>query len=275
GIFNFSGSFISGTSAISVDARTPNFIDGDVRNVLSMVTAQNNLYISSRAGLYQINLSQIQNPQTSLALPYGAPNLFGTFGGYTSSIPQFSEASKEQFRWDSMVYVSQLNQIWGFRGNRMSRLNLGGLSYDPRPQVATNFQLDTSCDPAFKRSSAVFQGKVYVAACSRVLVLNPNSTGNITSESFRYQLNAVQVVATQNRLYVHHEPSYSWGRYSSSTPEGIYVFDAGLNYINYVPIQPISFAVSPDDQYLFANEDNYDVGVYAISQGGRLGTLAR
>ncbi|MFM8268782.1 MAG: hypothetical protein ACKN9V_01225 [Pseudomonadota bacterium] len=261
GAYDFSsGAFISGSSALPVNPNVPNFLDGNAANVLSMVQVNSHLYVSSQTGLYQINTANISFSQVTLALPYSFPNLFASFNP-NSNVPQFNEAAKDQFRWNSMVYVPNLNQIWGFRGNVMARLNIGTLSSDPRPQIQP-LPINTSCGGVEKQSSAIFQGKVFVAACSQVLVLDPN-TGSATG-NFPFQINPVQVVATANRLYVHHQPVSSWGQVSGSALAGVYVFDANLNYINYIDIQPISFAISPNDQIIYANEDNSSVNVYRI-----------
>ena len=267
GFYNFQASrpFTSGASAFPVDPRTPNFLDGNAGNVLSMAQGGSFLYISSNAGLYEISLSQMNYPLVNYTLPYSRPDLFGTYT-LSNGTPQFSEAAKQNFRFGSMVYVPSTNEVWTFRAKERSRFSVGGLSQNPNLSREL-LGFNTSCNGEFKGSSAYLQGKVYVAACDGMKILKADSTGSVIGTDTR--LNPVQVVATRNLLYVHHQPGVAsgWGGYSNSNsnfPGGIYVLDANLNQVNYIAIEPISFAISPDNQLLFANEDNADVGAYRI-----------
>jgi len=262
GVFGFydfiSGAFISGTSALPTTGT--NFIDGKTANVLSMAQGEKFLYVSSKAGLFEINLSQIRYPQVNTSLPYGQPNLL-------------SSAVTATYRFDSMVYVPNnlpnlRGEVWAFRGNERARFTVGGMMVNPYLSRET-LSFNTGCSGEFASSSAYLQGKVYVAACDGVKILNGDLSqggGVIGTDS---RLNPIQVVATKNYLYVHHQPRGSGGLGWSSNsnlnvPAGIYVLDANLNQVNYIGVEPISFAVSPDNQYLYANEDDSDVGAYRI-----------
>ena len=260
GYYSFSsGAFISGVSALAFDPASKNFIDGDVRNVLSMVKAGNTLYVSSNLGLYEIDLRNLTVPTVRYSLPYSA---------------RLSDPSP--YRFDSMVYVPSTNEVWAFRGNWRARfvagaLNANSLVWEQQP-------ITTSCYSDYKSSSAYFQGKVFVAACNQVVVYDMNrsivwSSANGSPDPLNVirQLKAVQVVTSGNMLYVHHlaqaVSGYGWGGNSGSSsyiPTGVYAFDSNLNYVNYIDIDPVSFAVSSDNQIIFANEDNVDVGAYRI-----------
>lgn len=261
GYYNFTAggypsAFISGTSALNTDGRALNFIDGNSDNVLSMVQAGSHLVISSNPGLYQIN-SQDRLLTLRLALPY-------------AFLPQPDVMAKERYRFDSMVYVPSQNQILGFRGSFAYRLNLN--EYQPSPFLV-NQGLNSACDGSLKYSSAYFQNYVLVASCNGVNVLQSNgqvvSPGASGADMFSQLrgLNAVQIVATRNYLYVHNQPENGYYYRSSSQYEpGIYVFDSSFRMLNTIPIPitPVSFAVSPDDQILYANEDDLDIGAYRI-----------
>ncbi len=260
GYYGFSsGAYISGVSALAFDPAAKTFIDGDVRNILSMVKAGNTLYVSSNLGLYEIDLRNITVPTVRYSLPYSA---------------RLTDPSA--YRFDSMVYVPSLNEVWGFRGNWRARfvagaLNINTLIWEQQP-------INTSCFSEYKSSSAFFQGKVFVAACNQVVVYDSNRNILVPANSASpdpldiiRQLKAVQVVTSGNMLYVHHLAQSGngsgFGGYSnpySSIPTGVYVFDSNLKYVNYIDIDPLSFAVSPDNQIIFANEDNADVGAYRI-----------
>jgi hypothetical protein len=276
GVFGFydfiSGAFISGTSALPTTGT--NFIDGNTPNVLSMAQGENFLYVSSKTGLFEININQINYPIMQMSLPYGRPDLSGVL-------------VKESYRFDSMVYVpppqpTLRGEVWAFRGNEKARFPVGGMNANPylsREKLPFSTGCNgtlpetrpSSLDFSFRipSSSAYLQGKVYVAACDGVKILNGDLSqgGGVIGTVSR--LNPIQVVATKNYLYVHHQPRGSGGLGWSSNsnlnvPAGIYVLDANLNQVNYIGVEPISFAISPDNQYIYANEDDADVGVYRI-----------
>jgi hypothetical protein len=253
GYYSFSsGAFTSGVSALAFDPAAKNFIDGDVRNVLSMAKAGNTLYVSSNLGLYEIDLTNIKVPTVRYSLPYSA---------------RLTDPSA--YRFDSMVYVPSVNEVWGFRGNWRARfvagaLNINNLIWEQQP-------INTNCFSEYKSSSAYFQGKVFVAACNQVVVYDVTGSSSSAQLNIIRQLKAVQVVATGNMLYVHHVAQAGngagFGGGSNSyynIPTGVYMFDANFNYVNYTQIDPLSFAISPDNQFIYANEDNADVGVYRI-----------
>jgi hypothetical protein len=113
--------------------------------------------------------------------------------------------------------------------------------------------------------AAVFQNKVYVAFRDRLLIYSIADDGSlVVPPQESTDLNATNVVASANRLYVQHEPTRAVSA-GSSSPSGIYVFDANRNNIAYFAAgNPRRFTVSGDDRFLYTNLDGISVKIYRI-----------
>ncbi len=112
--------------------------------------------------------------------------------------------------------------------------------------------------------SAVFGGKMYIAMQGKLSMYSLGSNGIPTKTGDNNTLQAVNISATDNLLYVHHEPNASQSA-GMARPAGIYAFDAQGNQVNYFGIRPRKFAVSHDDGYIYANMDDLAVRVYSIN----------
>lgn len=109
-------------------------------------------------------------------------------------------------------------------------------------------------------AAAAFNGEIYVAMRSSLWRLKPNGV-SLQSVNKITSLQAVNVVATQRHLYVHHRPVA--GNYNG-LEAGIYVFNTAGQMIKYIPLDPLVFAVHPNDTYLYANVDDLSVKIYGI-----------
>ncbi len=107
-----------------------------------------------------------------------------------------------------------------------------------------------------------FNSMIYLAMRSGVWPLTVSTSGVLsrtTVPGLISTLQPVNIFATSRYIYVHHEPTSNG---NTSSPAGIYVFDAYGNTVSYFPIQPLAFAVSPDDSHIYSNEDDVSVKIY-------------
>jgi len=215
------------------------FSSGNVRSVRSMAKAGNHLFISSDSGLFQFDVSNPSSPFIFNRLPDS-----GSAGVDVSA-----------FQWNSMVFEPQTQQILGFRGNQLFTLR-------PSERVPRLSQLGFNVDCG--RGAATFNGKVYVASCSQLWVMNPQtSTGSFQASLFSRRVNARLVAATSRFLYVYHAPIV--GSDAVNVRAGIYVFDSSENLVNTINLPQIqSFTVSGDDRFIIANDTDARVVIYRI-----------
>lgn len=109
-------------------------------------------------------------------------------------------------------------------------------------------------------AATAFNGNIYVAMRSFLAVMKANGTG-LQSVGQISKLQPINVVASANHLYVHHRPIAN--NYTGASA-GIYVFDAAGNQVNFLPIDPLVFAVHPNDTHLYVNMDDLSVKIYRI-----------
>ena len=163
-----------------------------------------------------------------------------------------------------MVAIKDGSRVLGFNRNRMFVLSLGG--FDPESLIPSENSMDQ--DLSCGRGAAEFRGRIYLAGCSKLLRFDSiDQTGTVKlATDFPYKINAQQVFATSQYLYVYHVPVN--GRESVSARPGIYMFDINLRQVNYVPVFPTqssnTFSVSADNRFLFANDTDEYISVYGI-----------
>lgn len=195
------------------------------KSVTALVKTPSFLVISSGTGLTLVNVSNPASPRVDSVLT--GP---GTL-------------------WTSAVYDSSSNRVLGFIGNQMFQLDLSQKALVGTPQTIP----DLSCG----RGATQFNGKIYVAGCNALWEYSGGSF-----RQFYFSINAIDVVGNNGLLYVHHRPVRGIG--GVNVKAGIYVFDANNGYQGTIPLDPESFAVSPDNQFIFSNDNDEDVAVYRI-----------
>lgn len=243
GSFNInSGDFISGKSAVDPQQGGFNIFGTDVRSITALVRAGDYVFASGSKGLAQIDVS---DP--------GAAEIYRLYPD-----PQQSDASPDLFKWNSAVHVPGTRRVFGFRGRQIFNL-----AFDAESPTVSQMNHDISCG----EGAAYFNNKIYVAGCTQLLELSPQAEGQFQLRYFKYRLNAIDVFATRRLLYVQHQPVS--GRAGVNARPGIYVFDASGNLVTWLNIQPLSFSVSEDDEYLFSNDIDQDVRVRRISSTNR------
>jgi len=107
------------------------------------------------------------------------------------------------------------------------------------------------------------RSQLWVITVSQATATNgvPFTLGRVASlPGAMASLNPVGVFATNRYVYIHHELIPG----SNGARPGIYVFDQNFNQVNFFPIQPLSFAVSPDDVHVYSNEDDLSVKIYRL-----------
>jgi hypothetical protein len=107
---------------------------------------------------------------------------------------------------------------------------------------------------------ATFQNNIFIAFRSSLRQFAFAGNGNLRQVSVFNDLDATNIVASNNFLFIQHQAIPGNGY-----PSGIYVIDGQGNSVVFLPINPISFAVSPDNNYLYANLDNDSITVYQIN----------
>lgn len=242
GIFSFSaGYFMSGKTALEQGlAQGANlFSSTNVRSVRSMAKAGNYLFVSSDSGLFQFDVSNPNTPYIYRALPN------------TLS----SGVNLSAFQWNSMVYEPQTNRLLGFQGNQLFSLRVG----DQTPS-ASSLGFNIGCG----RGAASFRGKIYVAGCNQLWVMNADTySGGFQAGLFSKRINAQSVAAGGNYLYVYHLPVR--GSDSVNARAGIYVFDENENQVNFINLPQLqSFTVSGDDRFIIANDNDARAAIFRI-----------
>lgn len=242
GIFSFSaGYFMSGKAALQQGlAQGVNlFSSTNTRSVRSMAKAGNYLFISSDSGLFQFDVSNPSRPYIYRALPNS-----GSSGLNVSA-----------FQWNGMVYEPQTNRLLGFQGNRLYSMGVS----DQTPS-SSSLGFNIGCG----RGAALFRGKIYVAGCDQLWVMNPDTySGGFQAGLFSKQINAQAVAATANYLYVYHAPINGSG--AVNVRAGVYVFDQSENQVNFINLPRLnSFTVSGDDRFIIANDNDARAAIFRI-----------
>lgn len=225
GIWQLSSrTFYSGLNTLQTTTGGFNFLGTNPLSVGAIVKAGGILVISSGTGLTFIDVA------TNVSIPQ-----------VVGRLPQVSgQPVGPEFIWQSAVYDSSTNQVYGFRGNQMFTLSMAS-----RTIVSTAAIPDLGCG----RGATRFNNRIFVAGCSSLYELtNPNGAmRQITG------INAVDIVSTARFLYIHHKPLVN------NSYEGIYVYDSNLasrlTMLRKVgSLEPRSFAISPDDQFIYSND---------------------
>lgn len=242
GSFSFnSGFFMSGRAALTQGTTqgVNLFSSGNVRSVRSMTKIGNYLFISSDSGLFQFDVSNPSSPTIFNRLPDSGP----------------AGADVSAFQWNSMVFEPQTQQLLGFRGNQLFTLR-------PSERIPRLSQLGFNIDCG--RGAAHFNGKIYVAGCSQLWVMNlQTQSGSFQASLFSRKVNARLVASTSQFLYVYHAPVA--GSESVNVRAGIYVFDRSENLVKVINLPQIqSFSVSGDDRFIIANDTDARVVVFRI-----------
>ncbi len=133
-----------------------------------------------------------------------------------------------------------------------------GLSLTKKTNYASNGQKGTCC----VMGGATFKGAAYIGFRSSVRRYNFGPNGTIEEGGVFNNVNGTNIVATNDYLYVQHQAVP--GNTASS---GIYVINGDGNPMAFLPILPIAFAVTSDNQYLYATMDNDSIRVYQLNWG--------
>jgi|LakMenEpi03Aug12_release.lakeMendotaPanAssembly.Ray.scaffolds.fasta_scaffold174281_2 hypothetical protein len=230
GTYNLNSfAFFSGRGILYSSQGGHNFFGNSTpKSVTAMVKTPSYLVISSGTGLTLVDVSNPAFPRVDSVLT--GP---GTL-------------------WTSAVYDPSSNKVLGFIGNQMFKLDLTLKTLVGTPQTIP----DLSCG----RGATQFNGKIYIAGCNSLWEYSGGSF-----KQFYYAINAIDVVGNNGLLYVHHRPVRGIG--GVNVRAGIYVYDVSSTSPSYqgsIPLDPESFAISQDNQYIFSNDNDEDVAVYRI-----------
>jgi hypothetical protein len=114
------------------------------------------------------------------------------------------------------------------------------------------------------KGAAVFGNRLFIGMGTKLLIYTIASGGNLSAVQEFTGLQATKVVATNNYLYVLHQPSNAFPAGQTYQP-GIYMIDRSGRMAGYMQITPRVFAVY-QDQYLYANIDGNAVNIYQFHQ---------
>jgi len=161
-----------------------------------------------------------------------------------------------------MVNHPTLPILYGFRRQDfLYTLNLSQGSMQIIKKEAYGNQGESVCCAL---GAAIFNNKMYVAFRDRLLYYDVTASGALTNIKESKQLNAANVVATSRYLYVQHEPTAAASE-GSSRPSGIYVFDTtGKAVAWFKASSPKKFAISSDDNYIYADLGMGRIDVFRI-----------
>lgn len=202
--------------------------------------------MSGILGTSFVNMSQTSRPVETKRYP-----------AYTSNMEK--PPQDDRFVYQAIGVHPQLPMIYGLREQDymvVSQVSGGGL----QPVAQIPYGAGNVC---CVKGATVYQGKLFVAMGGSLRFYELASNGALSAPVDLSTLQAVDVVSTENLLYVHHQPSYAHSA-GAGNPAGIYVFDASGNTIAFLPVQPLRFAVSTNDSHLYANLDDTSVRIYRI-----------
>jgi hypothetical protein len=219
--------------------------------------AHDSIVVSTAQGLFQMF--------------HNAPVSRGIDGNFIKRFKKFGDGFS--YSWNSAVHIPGTNLVFGFKDTKMFRLDLSRPDLAPleRDVLVSGAPFNLSCG----RGAAFYKNRIYVAGCTKLLEITL-SGGNYRFEALDLGINPNNVVATQNFLYVQNKPS--GGSSLSAYSPGIYVFNRDIQKFEdaypvteiflsdsrYAERSAFSFAVSNDDDLLFANIDNKKINVFEI-----------
>lgn len=147
--------------------------------------------------------------------------------------------------------------LYGFsKSDRVYTLAVSGQN----AQVVSHMPYSSSGSVCCATGAAAFGGRIFVAMRSFLWSLTP-SGNTLQSTATITQLNPVNVVSTTRFMYVHHRPT-SGG--FSGLQAGIYVYDRAGQNVNFLPMDPLTFAVHPNDTHIYANMDDLSVRIFRV-----------
>ena len=114
---------------------------------------------------------------------------------------------------------------------------------------------------------ATFQNNIFIAFRSSIRQFAFAGNGTLREVSVFNDLDASNIVASGNFLFIQHQAIPG-----NTLTSGIYIINAQGNSVGYLAKNPVAFAVSPDSNYLYANEDNDSITVYQINWQAILGS---
>jgi len=198
---------------------------------------------SGVSGMSVINISNTSRPVEVLRFP----NQSGV-----------SPGSDERYIYQAIVKHPTASKVYGFR--EQDSLYVLGSVLQGFPILQT-LPYVNGRNVCCVEAAAFFNDKLYVAMRSRLWVFNLDASGNITSVHQIDDLQAVNVVATQNYLFVHHEPTSS-----NFTPlaAGVYVFDSTGTPVKHLRIRPFTFAINEAETHFYSNTNDIGVDIHRI-----------
>ena len=116
-------------------------------------------------------------------------------------------------------------------------------------------------------SAAVFQGRIFAAFGNMLAFYDRGGTSGLLHPRQFGELRAQYVAASANNIYILHNPLLTSDG-GSQYPAGIYVYNSQFQHVSYLQATPKVFGVSPDDRYLYSNEDDTQIKIYSISKTG-------
>jgi len=136
------------------------------------------------------------------------------------------------------------------------QLDGSGLNLRKKTPYAVNGQKGTCC----VLGGATFKGFAYIAFRSSIRKYIFGTNGSIQEGGVFDGVNGTNIVATNDLLFVQHQAVPG-----NTLASGIYVINGGGAAIAFLPILPISFVVSPDNRYIYANMDNDSITIFQIN----------
>jgi len=211
-------------------------------------------FLSGTSGMSVVDISSTSNPAEVLRIPDIDPNSDKVGRDlayvYKAIVPHPSLPVLYGFREQDFVYTLSA----GSGGVNITSKSAYGKSGEPVCCV---------------RSAVIFGNRLFVAFLSR-LVWFDISGGRLGSPGEFSELQAANVTASDNLLYVQHEPNRGQPA-GYGNPRGIYVFNLQGENVDFIPLDVVAnqIIVDPTDSYLYVNSNNITVDVFRINWAER------
>jgi hypothetical protein len=206
-------------------------------------------YMSGAVGMSAVDIGQTETPVERGRYPAQDPN--------SDDITKDAEGA---YAYRAIAANPTVPVFYGFREqDYVYTLSANG----PKVQIV-NKEAYGQTNVCCVNGATVFKNKLFVAFTSSIWMFEMESNGRLSEPTIIDKLQAYDVQASDNYLYVHHQPTYASSS-AALNPPGVYVFDETGEQKAFLPISPQRFAVSPSDSHLYANEENTSIRIYGMS----------
>jgi hypothetical protein len=173
--------------------------------------------------------------------------------------------SSPQFQWKAIVPNPNGSVLYGFTlADGYYNVPVGRAANGaPSFGTPTLNSLTSNGGPACCVTGAVtFNNRVFVGMRNQLLIMS-FSGNNLVRTGTYTGLQASNLAVSTNYLFVQSNATAS-GDGGGSYADGIYMINGAGTVVNYFAINPLVFAVTPDARYLYADEGDGAVKIYAL-----------